>query len=203
MPLTLSTTKGESAEAPVGAFHRLTTKMRWKGGVDLDLAVFSIKKDGTPNIWYFGNIPPKKDEQGSQSLDVFPFILLSGDAGVGGAVAEGGNEEEMIIADLSPYAKLAIVVWDYDAVMSGEGANFHTAGVTLSITDETGKAYDVTLSLADGGLAPKNNICVVATIDNTGPEPKLVNSSYADRFGGDSNKTLKLEHLQAFVEAAA
>ena len=38
-------TKG--AEAPMGTFHRLTTKMRWTGAVDLDLAVFSVKKGNT------------------------------------------------------------------------------------------------------------------------------------------------------------
>jgi len=208
----------KGAEAPVQAFRMLTATMAWQSAVDLDLAVLAERKDGKAVMLYFGNIG-KDDGQGFvQSLDDFPFILLSGDAGVGDSQDEGGNEEELKITSLVPYDRLHLLAWDYTAIVgraahgkegdedylpavaAGSGARFQASGVTLKVVDDQGHSHDVTLSLAGDGLATKENMCVIATIDNTNPSgAKIVNSSHAALFGGDSGRKLNVNDILKFV----
>ncbi|MBI4118206.1 MAG: hypothetical protein HY455_01550 [Parcubacteria group bacterium] len=196
----------KGAEAPVDPFKSLAVTMRWTAATDLDLAVLAEPKGGgAPKMFYFGNIN-KDDGQGVvQALDAPPYIKLSGDAGVGDTkAADGkGNCEELKITSLAPWGKLHIMTWDYGAIGKGEGARFQSSGVTLEVKDDKGTAHKVALSLVGDGLAVKENVCVIATIDNTGAYPRLVNSSAAALFGGASGKKLNVNDLTALVRSAA
>ncbi|MBI4121220.1 MAG: hypothetical protein HY457_03125 [Parcubacteria group bacterium] len=197
----------KGATAPVKPFRTLQATMTWLAGVDLDIAAVAIPKGGgAPKIIYFGNDPGKADDgQGiTQSLDKFPYILRSGDAGVGDTKGAGGKNEEWIkIGSLTPWDEVHIVAWDYGAVKKGEGARFRQSNVALNVADENGNAHDVKLSLAEAvGLASKENVCVIATVDNRDPSgARLVNSSATAFFGG--TKDMTTENFIRLVRPAA
>ena len=139
----------------------IKVKMKWTSAVDFDLAALYEKKDGSEGMVYFG-------EKGS--LAKFPFILLDKDAGVGDS--GGDNEENLTIGKIDDLAKLHLVTWDYNAVKKASHARFDNSDIKLFFDDGNQVKHEVHLHTGDMG-----NTIVIATIDNTGNTPQLINKS--------------------------
>ncbi len=156
--------KGASAELEGTTLKGAIIKMKWTTEADFDLAVLIEKKSGGLDMCYYNNLG---------DLNAWPFMKLSGDAGVGDT--GGDNEEQMKISQLDDdVAKAHIVVWDYGQVTAGGKARFDNSDVHVEFMDNTGTMHDVSLAAA-GDLG---NTVVLATIDNTSPMgAKLVNAS--------------------------
>jgi len=169
--------KGASAE--VGGFKQVLVSMKWTTAADFDLAALYETKSGQKDLVYFG----KKGD-----MNAMPFMELSDDAGVGDA--RGDNEETMRIAKIDEMAKIWLLAWDYGKVQDGQPARFSDSDVSLSLMDDTGKNYDVSLNTGELG-----NVAVLAEIDNTSPiGAKLVNSSKVGTLKGlkDLNQLIEI-----------
>ncbi len=166
--------KGESLE--VGGIKQAMVKLNWTSAIDFDLAALIEKNDGTKDFVYYANLG---------NMNEFPFMQLSGDAGVGDSVDDGGeNEETMRIAKLDDsIAKIHIVAWDFGAVGDGSAARFKDSDVKVALIDDKGTSYDVLLDSGELG-----NTCIIATIDNTSPMgAKLINESKMGTLKGLTN----------------
>jgi len=106
--------KGESAA--IGAFNQLKVSLIWTSAVDLDLMAFYKTKDGRTEGVYSDNYSGGN----MGTLNSFPFMQLSGDAGVG--ATGGDNREEMQISKLDDIEELHVVAVNFTDASSG-GAN--------------------------------------------------------------------------------
>ena len=159
--------KGESAA--LGGIKQFMVSLKWTTAADFDLAAAYQRKDGTNGMVYFGELG---------DLNSFPFIQLSGDEGVGDQ--GGDNEETMRVMKIDDMNFIWILCWDYGAVQEGNAARFKGSDVNVSLTDDTGTSHQVSLDTGDIG-----NVCLVATIDNSGAMgAKLTNSSKAGTLKG-------------------
>jgi len=161
--------KGDSAA--IGTFKQLLVKMSWTTAADFDLAAMYLEKgkaQGQEGLVYFGDLG---------NLNALPFMQLSGDEGVGDA--GGDNEEEMRIARFDDMAYVWILCWDYTKVQVGQPARFKGSDVKLTVADDQGNTHNMVLDTGDLG-----NVALMATIDNTGPVPKLTNTSKAGTLKG-------------------
>jgi tellurite resistance protein TerA len=153
--------KGQTAELS-DTFKQIKLTASWTEAADLDIAALYEKKDGTKGLVYFGQLG---------DLNAFPFIKLDKDAGVGGKVASGGNQETMKVTKLDDMKTVHLLVWDYGKIETGEPGRF--GGVKIALVDDTNASHTVQLDGAN--LA---NVVVLATIDNNSAVgPKLVNTS--------------------------
>ena len=156
--------KQKGSEANVGGFKQLMVSMKWTTAADFDLAAAYENKNGKHCMVYFGELG---------DLNAFPFMQLSGDEGVDDTGGE--NEETMRIAKLDDMNQVWILCWDYGMVKEGAPARFNESDIKLSIIDDSGTSYDVSLDTGDTG-----NVALLATIDNASPiGAKLINSSKA------------------------
>lgn len=121
----------KGGSATLDSLKQLMVKMSWSTKQDFDLAALYEAKDGRKGMAYFGN---------KGSLDAFPFMKLSGDAGVGDKVDAGGNEEIMRITKLDDMQKVHIIVWDYGSIRSGSKARFVDSNVQVEVVDDKEKA---------------------------------------------------------------
>ncbi len=151
--------KGSEAFIPL---KQLLVQMKWTTAADFDLAAAYESKDGKTGLVYFGD---------KGNMNEFPYMMLSGDEGVGDS--GGDNKEEMRITQLDEMNKVWIFCWDYGQVQSGGPARFGDSDINLTIMDDQGKSVNVTLDTGDTG-----NVLCIATIDNSSPMgAKLVNES--------------------------
>ena len=171
--------KGEQAN--VSSFTQLMVAMKWTKAADFDLAAVYEKKDGTPpGLVYFGELG---------NLNAFPFMQLSGDAGVGDNA--GKNEETMRITKLDDVKKVHIICWDYGKVKTGAAARFKDSDVSLNVIDDKGTVYSVNLDTGEMG-----NVAIIATIDNSNPiGATLVNTSKS----GTLKELKNLDSLMAII----
>jgi len=166
--------KQKGGAATLESLKQLMVKMSWKTGADFDLAAIYKDKTGKTGMVYFGE---KGDLQG------YPYMKLSGDAGVGDTVDSGGNEETMRITSLEEMSEVHLVVWDYGAIQKGDKARFAGSDVQVSIVDDKGNTNMVALDTGDVG-----NVLVLAKIDNTSPiGAQLVNESKVGTLKGLQN----------------
>jgi tellurite resistance protein TerA len=147
--------------ALIDQFKQLTVSMKWTTAADFDLAAIYQTKEGKQGIVYFGDLG---------NLNAFPYINLNKDEGVGDK--GGNNEEVMRISRLDDMNYVWVLCWDYNMVQRGKTARFKDSDVNLTMTNETGNRLEVTVDTGDLG-----NVCCLATIDNTGAVPKLINAS--------------------------
>jgi len=157
--------KTKGAEATMDGVKALIAKMKWTSDVDFDLVCVTEKKDGSHDMAYFGNID-------KQDINVYPFVKLSGDAGVGDK--GGDNEEVMRISKIDDeVAKMHIICMDYNKVQSGGAGRFSNSDLKVTVMDDKGQNHEVSLDAGETG-----NIIVLATIDNTSPiGAKIINTS--------------------------
>ncbi|RLC11073.1 MAG: hypothetical protein DRI57_19450 [Deltaproteobacteria bacterium] len=174
--------KQKGSVANVGGFKQLMVSMKWTTAADFDLAAAYEDKNGKKGLVYFGELG---------DLNVFPYMQLSGDEGVGDT--GGDNEEIMRITKLDEMKYVWLLCWDYGKVQDGAPARFKESDVTLSVMDDKGGNHNVTLDTGDMG-----NVALLATIDNTSPiGVKLVNSSKAGTLKGLKN----LQQLTDIIDA--
>ena len=171
----------KGSEANVGGFKQLMVTMKWTTAADFDLAAAYEAKDGKQGLLYFGELG---------DLNAFPFMQLSGDEGVGDSGGE--NEEVMRIAKLDDMKYVWLLCWDYGKVKEGGPARFKESDVSLSVVDDKGGSFDLSLDTGDLG-----NVAVLATIDNSNPiGAKLANTSKAGTLKGLNNLDQLIDIIQ-------
>ncbi len=160
--------KQKGHAAWIDQFKQLTISMKWTTAADFDLAAVYETKTQQQGIVYFGDLG---------NLNAFPYLNLNKDEGVGD---KGGNNEEIMrISRLDDMNYVWIICWDYNMMQRGQRARFKNSDVHLTMTNEMGKAISVTIDTGELG-----NVCCIATLDNTGTAPKLINASKAGTLKG-------------------
>ncbi|HXG66435.1 MAG TPA: stress response protein [Blastocatellia bacterium] len=160
----LTLNKGESAYISV---KQLMVTLRWTAAVDLDLMAFYKTKDGRTGGVFSDQYPG-----GSMgSLNAFPFIQLSGDAGVGGS--GGDNEEVLRITKLDDMAEVYICTLNYTAAINKQDVSFGSYDGGVVLMDDRGESVAVPLNSRDPGT-----VAIIAKIDNSSfMGAKLVNEN--------------------------
>ncbi len=135
-------------------------RLSWTKAVDLDLHAFYKTKDGAFGHVYFAD---------RGYLDKAPFIMLDQDAGVGNTA--GDNEENLRISRLDNLdaVLIAINIFKFLGFLS-KGENFAKYDGRVTVTTDAGDNIEVPLISEE-----KGKWCIIAKIDNTGPNPKLIN----------------------------
>jgi len=148
------------------AVKQLLVKLGWTSAVDLDLMAFWETKAGEKGGVFTAEI--SGDIKTLGSLDQFPFMQLSGDAGVG-KEEEGEEEEELRITKLDDIQKLYLVALNYDAAKEKDlNASFADYNGHIRIVDDEGNNFDIPLESQE-----KGTVALVATIENTATGAKL------------------------------
>jgi hypothetical protein len=148
--------KGQTAN--LNSVKALKATLKWTTGEDFDLAAIAVNK---AKQCVFINFSNKGD------LNVFPFVKLDKDAGVGDKVDNGGNEENMIIAKVDDEIEaIFLVSWDYGAAQNNKPARF-TNNLKIGITaaNETGADNLEVELVAPGNDA--NGVVIAALVRNT------------------------------------
>jgi tellurite resistance protein TerA len=137
--------KGNSAQ--IGGFKQLKAELRWTAEVDLDLMAFYVTKDGRRG----GVYSPNFSGGSLGSLNAFPFIELSGDAGVG--AVGGDNVEELKIAKIDELEELYICAINFTDATAGEHNTFSNYDARVVISTDSGETHEVTLASNESGSA--------------------------------------------------
>ena len=154
--------KGQEAYVSI---KQLMVTLKWTAAVDLDLMAFYKAKDGRVGGVFSDAYPGGV----MGSLNAFPFMELSGDAGVG---ATGGDNEEVLrITKLDELDEVYICTLNYTDASQKKDASFDAYDGGVVIMDDKGESIAVPLNSSNRG-----HVAVIAKIDNTGPMgPKLIN----------------------------
>jgi uncharacterized protein involved in tellurium resistance len=170
-------TKGEEAFVSI---KQLMVALKWSAAVDLDLMAFYRAKDGR-----VGGVFSDNYAGGSMgSLNSFPFIQLSGDAGP----QAGEKEENLRITKLDDLAELYICTINFTDASQSRNTTFNHYDGHVVVQDDTGESVAVPLDSAQPGT-----VAVIAKIDNTGfMGAKLVNE----------NRIMDLPTFQATIPGA-
>lgn len=171
--------KGEEAYL---AIQQLRVALKWTAAVDLDLMAFYKAKDGRVGGVFSDNYAG--DSMGS--LNAFPFIQLSEDAGVG---ATGGeNEEVLLLTKLDELAEVYICALNFTDALQNRPQAFSSYDAYVEVRDDKGASIGVPLDSTQPGT-----VAVIAKIDNSGfMGAKLLNE----------NRILDLPTFQATIPGA-
>lgn len=153
--LTLAT-KGDQAAIAV---NKLKVILQWHAPVDLDLMAFYRAKDGRIGGVFSNNYPGGN----LGSINVFPFIQLSADAGVD--QQDEAHQEELIIERLSDLVELYICTLNYTDAAEQRSTAFADYDGGVTVTDNTGHSIIVPLNASQ-----KGHVAIIAKIiqDATG-----------------------------------
>lgn len=156
--------KGQEANI---SLKQLVATLKWTDSVDLDLMGFYEAKDGRKGAVFTSLLPG-----GSMGdLNAFPFIQLSGDAGVG--ATGGDNEEVMRITKLDELKTLYIIALNYTDASQKKESKFSNYNGRVELMDDKGETIEVPLDSSEAG-----EVAIIAKIDNSSPiGPKLVNEN--------------------------
>jgi len=137
--------KQKGAKADIGGFKWIDISLIWTSAVDLDLMAFYKTKDGKTGGVYSNNYAG-----GSLgSLNQFPFIQLSGDAGVG---AKGGdNREDMRIGKLTDFEAVYICALNFTDASSGANKVFADYDASVRVATDKGESHTVRLDSRQSG----------------------------------------------------
>ncbi|MCP4696753.1 MAG: stress response protein [Gammaproteobacteria bacterium] len=156
--------KGQEAYIPL---KQLMVKLKWHSAVDLDLMAFYKTKDGRSGGVYSNNYAGGF----LGDMNAFPFIELSGDAGVG--AAGGDNEEVLRISKIDEMETIYICTLNFTDASAGRNSAFNAYDGHIEIQDDKGESIGVPLDARETGT-----VAVIAKIDNTGfMGAKLVNEN--------------------------
>jgi len=158
--------KQKGANAVLGSFKQLQVSLVWSAAVDLDLMAFYKCKDGkTGGIW-------SKNYAGGSlgNLDQFPFMELSGDAGVGAAA--GKNREELRISKIDDFEELYIVAVNFTDASSGTGKVFANYDAKVEVITDKGDTHTVPLDSSQSG-----SVAVLCKFKNDFMGASIVNNS--------------------------
>lgn len=137
--------KQKGAKADIGSFKHITVSLVWTAAVDLDLMAFYKTRDGRTGGVYSDNYAGG----GLGDLAAFPFVELSGDAGVG---AKGGdNREVMKISKLDDYEELYICALNFTDASSGAAKVFADYDAKVQVVTDRGEAHTVALDSRQPG----------------------------------------------------
>lgn len=156
--------KGEEAYI---ALKQVMVTLKWTKDVDLDLMAFYKAKDGRIGGIFSDNYPGGN----MGNLNEFPFIQLSGDAGVG---AKGGDNEEVLrITKIDELAEIYIVTLNYTDAADKKDVSFSAYDGGIVVMNDKGESVAVPLNASE-----KGHVAVIAKIDNTSPMgAKLINEN--------------------------
>lgn len=140
--------KQKGAKADIGAFKQLRVSLIWTAPVDLDLMAFYRTRDGR-----VGGVYSENYAGGSLGgLNDFPFMELSGDAGVGGVA--GDNQEELRITKLDPFEAIYICAINFTDATSSSNKVFADYDARVEVVTDRGETHTVSLdSSAPGTVA--------------------------------------------------
>lgn len=137
--------KQKGAKADIGAFKQIQVTLAWTAPVDLDLMAFYKTKDGKTGGVYSDNYAG-----GSLGdLNRFPFIQLSGDAGVG--ATGGDNREEMRIGKLDDFQELFICALNFTDASAGNNKVFADYDAKVHVRTDRGDTFTVPLDSRQPG----------------------------------------------------
>lgn len=139
--------KQKGANAAIGAFKQLKVSLIWTSAVDLDLMAFYKSKDGRVGGIYSDNY----SGGALGDLNRFPFIQLSGDAGVGAAA--GDNREELRIARLDDFEELYIIALNFTDASAGSDKVFADYDARVEVVTDRGESHTVALDSRQAGPA--------------------------------------------------
>ena len=158
--------KQKGSKADIGAFKRLDVSLIWTAAVDLDLMAFYRTKDGR-----VGGVYSENYAGGSLgSLSEFPFIRLSGDAGVG---AKGGpNQEDLAIGKLDDFEVVHICALNFTDASGGANRAFADYDARVRVRTDRGETHTVNLDSAEPGT-----VATICTLVGGFIASELVNDS--------------------------
>ncbi len=143
--------KQKGAKVDIGSFKRIDVSLIWTSAVDLDLMAFYKTKDGR-----VGGIYSENYAGGSfGDLNQFPFMQLSGDAGVGGS--GGDNREDLQIGKLDEFEEIYICAINFSDASSGAGNVFANYDASVRVMTDKGETH--TFSLDSGEPGPVAVLC--------------------------------------------
>jgi len=129
--------KGNSAQ--IGSFKQLKVSLVWTSAVDLDLMAFYKTKSGQVGGVYSDNY-----SGGSLGdLNVFPFMQLSGDEGVG--AVGGDNREELRILNLEKIEELYICAINFTDATTNSEKVFSDYDARVEVVTDNGETHIVSL----------------------------------------------------------
>jgi tellurite resistance protein TerA len=180
----------KGSKAPIkDGWQQLLIDLDWgQTPQDLDLAAVFIKEDGSQRLIFFND---KGDK------DANPMAVLSEDAGVGGAIADGGNRETMKILNLNGVKEVLILGWNWDRLTEGAPADFKATPFHLTIKDNTGASHDCTMTAGD--LA---NVALIGRITNSPIGAEFVNEDRGTMLKGVPDQSEELAKLLVTAFAA-
>lgn len=149
--------KGQSAF--LNSVKQLKATLKWNTATDFDLVAIYVNEQNQAGMIFF-------NDQGN--LNQFPFMKLSGDAGIADTVDSGGNEETLVIAKIDSTIKsIYLVCWDYEAARNGKEARFdkNLKMQITSVSENSSDNLEVTLA---SGLQVGSNGVIVASIEKSG-----------------------------------
>jgi uncharacterized protein involved in tellurium resistance len=137
--------KKKGASAALGSFKQLKVSLIWTSAVDLDLMAFYKTKDGRTGGVYSDNYSGGN----MGDLNAFPFMQLSGDAGVG--ATGGDNREDMLIANIDQLAELYVVAVNFTDASSGENKVFKQFDARVEVMTDKGETHTISLDSGSPG----------------------------------------------------
>ncbi len=163
--------KQKGTNAMLGAFKQMKVSLIWTSAVDLDLMAFYKTKDGR-----VGGVLSDNYAGGTLGdLNQFPFIELSGDAGVG-AVA-GDNREELRIAKMDDFEELHIVALNFTDASASSDKVFADYDARVEVVTDKGESHTVNLDSRQSG-----SVAILCKFTSTFMGTSLVNNSEVMRF---------------------
>ena len=137
--------KQKGASANVGSFKQLKVSLIWTSAVDLDLMAFYKAKGGRTGGVYSDNYAG-----GSMGdLNAFPWLQLSGDAGVG---AKGGdNEEVLLVSKLDEFEELYICALNFTDASAGTPKVFADYDARVEVVTDRGEKHVIKLDSRQQG----------------------------------------------------
>lgn len=167
--------KGGQTEATLPTINQLMVDLNWKTNRDLDLMVQFETKDGTKGLIFSDELPNGFLGDANAS----PFIVHSGDDGIGG----GGDDlkhEQAKIMKMDDLKTAKIIALNFtDAQSKNDEATFADDDARVSIKgfgDEETQEFEVELNSPE-----KGHVAHICTIDNSSPmgaQLKLENTVY-------------------------
>ncbi|MDM8552069.1 stress response protein [Desulfobacterales bacterium HSG2] len=163
--------KQKGANAEIGAFKQLKLSLIWTSAVDLDLMAFYKTKDGRVGGIYSDNYAG-----GSLGdLNQFPFIELSGDAGVG--AVGGDNREELRITKLDDFEELYIAALNFTDASSASDKVFADYDARVEVITDKGDTHTVALDSGQSG-----SVAILCKFASSFMGASLVNNSEVMNF---------------------
>ncbi len=146
------------------AVKELVVKLEWTADVDLDLTAFYKTKDGKTGGVFSENYPGGN----LGTLTTFPYIELSGDAGLG---ASGGRNQEIIQIDrLDDMQEVRIVTINYTDAVEKRTCCFADYDGKVTVINKDGERIEVPLNSRTRG-----HVAVICLLECAGQDVNVMN----------------------------